>query len=264
MKKLINFLFLLLLLSACRVPIYRPTDVEIPMVKNAGDIEATGKASLAGTQGTTSIAVHKNILLTGSIFKLKTSSEQNLRGKGYSIGIGSFYKINDSKTYKSTISLIGGYGEGNYVQSNEKLSTKWFFDPIIPTFYFTTTTKKHTYSKIYLQPNITLSMSDIADIGFGIRYNYMRYRYNEIYTDYSDSYSHNELIHLNCLDFATTFQLGYKYFKLYGQIGFSSVLNPPKNIDLYFYQNLMLSFGANVNLNVKDLKRKSKSTAKQF
>lgn len=199
-RKYSALLIVLFFFSSCHL-LYLPNNVHVPMLSQSGDFSAnigTGSSYTnlqAAYSPTTNLGVMMNLSFGGSADE--NTSNENKFGFG-EIGIGYYNPL--SKAF--LFDFYGGYGVG--------LSETYENSLNVPT------TVNGMYSRLFLQPSITLSAKDVLDLNFAIRPTLIFMKTN----------SNVQVSNVGLfVEPALTLKYGWKHFKIINQVGLSLPLN---------------------------------------
>lgn len=160
MKSIVIALFLgvILLLSSCS-PLYVPNSVNIPLLKNEGDLNFGANAGENGFDLQASMAVTDQVALMCN-FSLQNSNDKNHKHHFFEGGAGYYHHTSKILIFESYAGA--GYGKA---EAREPLGTFENPSPNIETA---------NYFKTFLQFNLGLTM-DYFDAGISTRFCYLNF-----------------------------------------------------------------------------------------
>ncbi len=224
------------LLPGC-APTYVPNVVNTPMLTNKGEFHANLNTGTAGFDPQLSYAITDNIgvMLNGSLEnRHRDSTDSHHRHKFVEFGAGYFTKFSGLGRFETYV----GYGRGTINAHYDFIFWESFSDV--------------KYNRIFVQPAIGIS-TRWFDGSFALRMAYV------------DIFQLNHRTDGFFMEPTVTVKLGYDYFKIVSQMGYSF---PADNYVRFDYEPFMFSVGVQVTLgrkvNSKEKKSKGESEFKQF
>lgn len=227
MKKINTFTIIVailfsLFISAC-APAYIPNVVNTPLLNNKHETQIGAYAGVSGSdlQASYAITDHIGIMLNSSFRNNVSDSSDNYHmHKFIETGIGYHSKFSKDGHFE----IYSGYGYG--------------MADIQTTVLESTIYTKATYQRIFLQPNFGFS-SKMFDLSFSPRF--VMVNIDPDYLQYSTKTKF-------FVEPTSSLKLGYKYFFLTSQLGFSIPLTKIENADWFEYQPLIFSIGFQIKI----------------
>ena len=223
--KLSNLLIMSLftyLCSSCHL-LYLPNQVNAPMLTDKSDLSGNISLGVSNVNLQAAFSPLNNIALMLNYAGGKTSNTDNSSiTNSYDFlefGAGYYRPIAKNMLFD----IYGGYGVG---------MARTYAD-----VWDAATSVKGKYSRIFIQPSLTISAGDVFDANIAIRPVLI---FMEKTTD-NDLPTHSSKIFLEPV---LTLKYGWKYIKIVNQLGFS---RPISNLD-YNYNPFILSVGVNFQL----------------
>ena len=220
--KAVNLLIICLLSlasSSCHL-LYLPNQVNVPMLTDRDDLSGSISLGLSNVNLQTAYSPVKNVGLMINYAGGKTSNSDNSSiTNSYNFlefGAGYYKPI----TKNLLFDIYGGYGLGEA----KTFDNVWDEATII----------NGNYTRLFIQPSITISAGDVFDANLAIRSIFISM---EKTTDSNASTRSSKTF----LEPVLTLKYGWKYIKIINQLGLSL---PTSNID-YAYNPFILSVGVN-------------------
>ncbi len=216
----INLLFIIVIatLNSCS-PVYLPTTINAPLFKEKGDAHAGVNVAVSGTHLSAAYAITDNIAISGDVTirtnvddptsDIDITTQQIFNG-----GVGAFKCFDNG----FLVGVMGGAGAGN-VQNFD-----WNQNDRI----------NNSLTKLYISPYIG-NVHDIIGFSLGTRFSYVDIRSRQ---QQATGYFFEPFI---------SGEVGYKYVKMYIQIGLSGQISGANTID---YNPFMLNIGLKGSLNI--------------
>ncbi len=225
---------------SCTNPVYIPNSLNIPLLKEEGEINIGYNQSHAGHDIQTSYAVSKNIGLMANVTYYSHVFEDRYRKHKFGeLGIGYFYHPNEyivGETY-----IGAGLGTNSIREEISDLSFLFFiflpFDSEEESKFIDVSAD---YARLFLQPTLGIR-TKILEGGFSLRMCYINF-YN---IDRANIDFPKERFLLEPVVFM---RIGPPMLKLQTHFGLSST--PFADSESY-YEDLILSCGFNVRFNTK-------------
>lgn len=217
------------LIASC-APTYVPNVVNTPMLSNKGEFHANFNTGTSGFDPQLSYAItdHIGVMLNGSFQnRQRDSSDSHHRHKFIEFGAGYYTKFSELGRFE----MYAGYGSGNINAHYDFVLWESFSDV--------------KYNRIFVQPAIGIS-TRWFDGSFAMRMAYV------------DIFQSNHRTNGFFMEPALTVKLGYDYFKIVSQMGYSF---PADNYVRFDYEPFIFSVGIQVTLGRK-VNSKEKKTDK--
>lgn len=226
--KLSKLLFLIMftfLGSSCHL-LYLPNQINAPVLSNKGDFSGNISIGLSNFNFQTAYSPTQNMGLMLNYAGGKNSSEKNYTNSNIynfgEIGVGYYLPLATNLLFD----VYGGFGLGEaYTYDNS------FDSP---------NSVNGKYSRLFVQPSITISASDAFDANFAVR---------PVLVFMNKITNSNTSIRSSTLFFepVITLKYGWKYIKIINQLGFSL----PGTVIDYGYNPIIFSVGLNFDLKSK-------------
>ena len=223
--KLSNFLIMslfALLSSSCHL-LYLPNQVNAPMLTDKNDLSGNISLGLSNLNLQAAYSPVKNVgLMINYAGGKDINSDNDNISNSYSFiefGAGYYKPIGKSLLFD----IYGGYGVGDAKT----------FDAV----WDESTTINGKYSRIFIQPSITFSVSEAFDANLAIRPVFI------LMEKTTDNYTRTQS-GSTFLEPVLTLKYGWKYIKIINQLGFSL---PTQQVD-YAFNPFILSVGINFQL----------------
>ncbi|MBS4012994.1 MAG: hypothetical protein KGZ97_04430 [Bacteroidetes bacterium] len=212
----------MLLANSCSPPVYHPTMVNVPLFKEAGEINVAANISTSGIEPQLAFAVTDNIGIMANACYNNMSKEGSRDYEIFQmIEFGAGYYKNFLKNGRYEV--YGGVGYANkafHVFNNGSF-----------------TTEEVPYTKFFIQPSIGIT-TQFADAAFSPRF---------VLANIEDT---NYTYGVMYVEPAFTVKLGYKYIKFIAQVGASLRFQQHDySVNNRAHQPLILGFGLQANLN---------------
>ncbi|MBN1181420.1 MAG: hypothetical protein JXB49_03975 [Bacteroidales bacterium] len=224
-----GFIIILIIASSC-APAYVPNVVNTPMLSNKGDTKIAIHGGTAGFNPQFAIGITDNIglMVNGSFADRTSDSTDNFHKHQFAeLGIGYYKKLGRIGRFET----FGGCGYGK---------VKAYYDNAIWEDYANT-----EYIRAFLQPSIGLT-TKVIDFSLTPRF---------VMVNLTQS-GHKDIGYF--AEPVVTTKLGYEYFKITSQLGFSFPLNL-SHID-FDYAPMIFAVGMQINIGRKyDEKNKGKA-----
>lgn len=211
-------------ITACQ-PVYVPNVVNMPMLKEANEVQLSVHSAAANfdVQGAYAINEKYAVMLNGSFQNRKFSDDLGFRKSNFGeLGFGRRKELGTSGIFE----FFGGLGYGN-INARYPVNEFYWKQQLDVQF-----------GRAFLQPSIAF-VSDFVDFGIAPRLVYVNIIENN--TNYDGLF----------IEPAASLKFGYKYVKAIAQIGFSIPLND-RDFD---YNPFLISIGLQFSLNTAKLKK---------
>ena len=225
MKNIKQFLFIGIILvfianifNSC-APAYIPNAVNMPLISNKGEVQLAIHAGVCGfdPQVTVAVSDHIAIMANGSFQNEESDTSDNYHKHYFGeIGVGYYTTIQNLARFE----VYGGYGYGKVQIRNNGLFNSSVVSDVL-------------YHRIFLQPTFGFT-SAFFDMGFAPRIVLIRmmpkqFTYKTITKPFIEPVG--------------TIKLGYKYFFIITQLGFSFPLFNTDNQEWFDYNPFIFSIG---------------------
>jgi hypothetical protein len=228
----ITIAVMLLLFSSCQ-PVYVPNVVNMPLLKETGEIQLAAHTAIGGTDIQAAAAVHEKfaIMLNGNFQNRKFNLGEGFRRQQFGeFGIGYRQEIGENGRFE----FFTGAGVGTI---HAEYPVDFYWKPVLDVYS----------ARIFVQPTIGF-ISDVIDFGFAPRLAYVSLlesgdRFDGLF-----------------IEPAFMLKGGYKYVKFMLQAGLSIASN--RSSLIYDYNPFLLSFGIQFSINPLQLNKKDKAPYK--
>ncbi|NDP21941.1 MAG: hypothetical protein GZ091_12800 [Paludibacter sp.] len=226
--KLSKLLFLIMftfLGSSCHL-LYLPNQINAPVLTEKGDFSGSISTGLSNFNFQTAYSPAQNVGIMLNYAGGKTSSfENSTKTNIYNFlegGLGYYLPL----TSNILFDIYTGFGRGEAYTYDESFDTP--------------TSVNGKYSRLFIQPSITISSRDAFDANFAVR---------PVLIFMNKTTNYNTISHSTTLFFepVITLKYGWKYIKIINQLGLSI---PGTTID-YGMNPFILSVGLNFQLKSK-------------
>lgn len=214
----------MVLLGACNPVVYAPSTHQVPMLKEAGEVAASGGRSEAGeklnaTEIQGSVAITKHLAVMGGYYDFKSTENTLGRGGGEitELAIG-YYGYREDKTGPSRIldnwepgysyDVFLGYGWGN-----------GFLEIYDRPYSTNTRSTWFDLERFFVQGSFGVN-SSFTDLAISSRFTFLRYP-DVVNLFPHDGYDLRKNAEHYLWEPALTLRGGYRFIKLQAQVGFA-------------------------------------------
>jgi hypothetical protein len=218
-----NVLLLFSFLISCSPPAYIPNMVNVPLHTSKGEFQAVVGTGTSGIDPQLSYAITDNIgIMTNASFANRTDSTDFHKHRFAELGVGFMHDLGNGGHFE----VYGGAGTGT-------VDAKNYYNLSSNTYLRT----KATLTRIFLQPSIGI-VTKVFDGAFTPRVVLLNVNHS-INNNVVDSTLNNNNFD-PFIEPTVTAKVGWKYVKMFFQVGFSVPLTKFKN---YTNQRFMFSVG---------------------
>jgi hypothetical protein len=220
--KLVILILFAFLSSSCHI-LYLPNQINAPILSDKGDFSGNVSIGLSNFNLQTAYSPVQNMGLMLNYAGGKTSSFDNSSNTNtynfFELGLGYYLPLNTNLLFD----FYGGFGLGEAYTYDDSFDAP------------TSVTGK--YSRLFVQPSITISSSEAFNANFAVR---------PVLVFMNKTTGTNAPIPTTTLFFepVVTLKYGWKYIKIINQLGFSL----PGTVIIYGYNPIILSVGLNFEL----------------